>query len=113
MPRESGASSTHQESCGYWIARWSLFPRKRQRAMTAEKSIIQAKIISLSDQRPTALCRLCEIALGEHHVDALVAVDHLRDAHIRGEARQRVGLIAVEPGARANEIEHLPQRDEI
>ena len=44
-------------------------------------------------------------------MDALVAVDHLRDAQVRGEACQRVGLIAVEPDARANEIEHLAQRN--
>jgi hypothetical protein len=34
MPRESGASSNHGEACGYWIARRSLLPRKRERAMT-------------------------------------------------------------------------------
>jgi hypothetical protein len=39
MPRESGASSHHCESYGYWIAR---FPR----AMTTEGTI-QPKIIAL------------------------------------------------------------------
>jgi hypothetical protein len=37
MPRESGASSNHREACGYWIARRSLLPRKRERVMTADE----------------------------------------------------------------------------
>src|SRR5262249_60815733 len=52
-----------------------------------------------------------EIPLGQHHVDALVAIDDLRHAHIRGEARQGIGLITVETRARANEIKDLSQRN--
>src|SRR5712672_3249198 len=33
-----------------------------------------------------------EIALVEHHVDALVAIDHLRHPQVGGQARQRIGL---------------------
>jgi len=35
----------------------------------------------------------------------------LRHAHICGEARQRIGLVAIKPSACANQIEHLPQRN--
>src|SRR5262249_4530348 len=38
MPRESGASSSHGEACGYWIARPRLLPRKRERAMTTKRA---------------------------------------------------------------------------
>ena len=51
--------------------------------------------------------RAGEIAFVQHHMDSLVAVDDLRDPQVGGEACEGIGLVAVESGARADEIEHL------
>ena len=57
-----------------------------------------ALLDSILDPSPTGGAGLAQLSppdtLRQHHVDALVAVDHLRDAQVGGEAAQRVGLLA-------------------
>src|SRR4030081_1381422 len=49
----------------------------------------------VSDRSPSPL----QILLVQHHVHALVAVHHLGDAQVGGEACQHIGVRAGQPGA--------------
>ena len=44
--------------------------------------------------------RAGEIAFVQHHMDSLVAVDHLRHPQVGGEAGEGIGLVAVESATR-------------
>src|ERR1019366_10365660 len=57
------------------------------------------------------LAGMREIAFFKHRMNALVAIHDLRDPQVDSETAERVRLIAVEPRARADDIEHLAQRD--
>src|SRR6202166_515970 len=51
------------------------------------------------------LARPLQKRLLQHHVDTLCAVDHLRHAQVGGEAAQRIGVLARNPGARTDQLD--------